>query len=84
MDEAFFVVRRHPNVFLEISGIPPQRLLEWFPRLEEISQKTVWGTDWPSPGISSMRKNVDEFLALPLSDTAKSAILADNARRLLA
>lgn len=84
MDEAFFVVRRHPNVFLELSGIPPQRLLEWFPRLEEIAQKTVWGTDWPSPGISSLRKNVDEFLTLPLSDGAKAAILHENARRVFA
>lgn len=84
MDEAFFVVRRHPNVFLELSGIPPQRLLEWFPRLEEIASKTVWGTDWPSPGISSLRKNVDEFLALPLGDAAKSAILYENARRVFA
>jgi len=81
MEEAFFVVRRHPNVFLELSGIPPQRLLEWFPRLEELAAKTVWGTDWPSPGISSLRKNVDEFLMLPLSDAAKSAILHENARR---
>ena len=81
MEEAFFVVRRHPNVFLELSGIPPQRLLEWFPRLEEIAAKSVWGTDWPSPGITSMRKNADEFMALPLSDRAKSAILHENARR---
>ncbi len=83
MEEAFFVVRRHPNVFLELSGIPPKRLLEWFPRLEELSHKTVWGTDWPSPGIPSLRKNIDEFLALPLSDAAKQRILYDNARALL-
>jgi predicted TIM-barrel fold metal-dependent hydrolase len=82
MDEAFFVVRRHPNVFLEVSGIPPARLLTWFPRLGEIAHKTVWGTDWPSPGIPSLRKNVDAFLALPLDDAAKSAILAGNATRI--
>ena len=58
MEAAFFVVRRHPNVFLEVSGIPPAKLLEYFPRLEEIADKTVWGTDWPSPGIKSMRQNV--------------------------
>lgn len=83
MDEAFFVVRRHPNVYLEISGIPPKRLLEWFPRLEEIAHKTVWGTDWPSPGVPSLRRNVDEFLALPLGDEAKRHILYDNAAALL-
>ena len=82
MDEAFFVVRRHPNVFLEISGIPPQRLLEWFPRLEDIAPKTVWGTDWPSPGVPSMRQNVDQFLALPLTDETKTAILSGNANRI--
>ena len=79
MDEAFFVVRRHPNVHLELSGIPPSKLLEYFPRLEEIADKAVWGTDWPSPGVTSMRKNVDQFLALPLGDEAKRKILYGNA-----
>lgn len=82
MDAAFFLVRRHPNVRLEVSGIPPAKLLDYFPRLDEIADKTVWGTDWPSPGITSMRANVDAFLNLPLSDGAKGAILDGNARRL--
>jgi predicted TIM-barrel fold metal-dependent hydrolase len=82
MEAAFFLVRRHPNVHLEVSGIPPLKLLEYFPRLEEIAGKTIWGTDWPSPGIQSMRVNVESFLALPLSDGAKRAILDGNARRL--
>jgi predicted TIM-barrel fold metal-dependent hydrolase len=84
MDEAFFVVRRHPRVYLEISGIPPQRLLEWFPRLEEIAHKVIWGTDWPSPGVPSMRKNIDQFLALPLSAESKERILHGNAKEILA
>jgi hypothetical protein len=81
MEAAFFVVRRHPNVFLEISGIPPAKLLEYFPRLEEIADKTVWGTDWPSPGVTSMRQNVDRFLRLPLAEATKRKILYDNALR---
>lgn len=82
MNEAFFIVRRHPNVYLELSGIPPARLLEWFPRLEDIADRVVWGTDWPSPGVASMRGNVQQFLALPLSDEAKRKILYDNAAKL--
>jgi len=82
MDAAFFLVRRHPNVYLEVSGIPPARLLEYFPRLEDIADKTIWGTDWPSPGIKSMRANVDAFAALPLSDRAKDRILSANAARI--
>jgi uncharacterized protein len=81
MDAAFFVVRRHANVHLELSGIPPVRLLEYFPRLEEIAGKCVWGTDWPSPGVASMRGNVEQFLALPLRDDSKRRILYDNAMR---
>ena len=79
MEAAFFLVRRHPNVHLEVSGIPPGKLLEYFPRLEEIADKTIWGTDWPSPGIKSMRANADAFLALPLTDHAKRRILHENA-----
>ena len=79
MEAAFFVVRRHPNVYLEISGIPPAKLLDYFPRLREIAHKTVWGTDWPSPGVASMRQNVDQFLALPLDVVSRERILHDTA-----
>lgn len=82
MEAAFFLVRRHPNVHLEISGIPPAKLLEYFPRLEEIADKVVWGTDWPSPGIRSMRTNVEAFLALPLTDAAKRKVLHENSARI--
>ena len=82
MEGAFFVVRRHPNVFLEVSGIPPLKLLDYFPRLEEIADKTIWGTDWPSPGIKSMRQNIDQFLRLPLREDSQRKILYDNAARI--
>jgi uncharacterized protein len=83
MTTAVFLTRRHPNVHLDLSGIPPRKLLDYLPRLEEISDRCLWGTDFPSPGIASMRKNVDDFLALPLSDLAKRRILFDNAAALL-
>jgi predicted TIM-barrel fold metal-dependent hydrolase len=82
MEAAFFLVRRHPNVHLEVSGIPPSKLLEYFPRLEEIADKTIWGTDWPSPGIKSMRTNADAFHALPLTDATKRKVLSENAARI--
>ena len=84
METAVFLARRHPNVRLDLSGIPPRKLLDYLPRLEEISDRCLWGTDFPSPGIRSMRANVDDFLALPLSDEAKRRILFDNAAALLA
>ena len=84
MPTAVFLARRHPNVHLDLSGIPPKKLLEDLPRLEEIGDKCLWGTDWRSPGILSMRKNADEFLALPISEDAKRKILWENGAKLIA
>src|ERR1019366_8267232 len=38
-ETAFFLARRHPNVLLDISGIPPRKLLEVLPRISEIRDK---------------------------------------------
>lgn len=81
-ESAFFVARRHANVHLELSGIPPKRLLDVLPRLGELDHKAVWGSDWPSMGVKSLRENVESFLGLPLSDAAKGRILWENGARL--
>ena len=77
MDEAFFILRRHKNVYLELSGIPPKKLLTYFPRLAEIVDRVVWGTDWPSPGVRDLRENLEQFLELPLSEGLKRRITRD-------
>lgn len=83
METAVFLARRHPNVHLDLSGIPPRKLLDYLPRLEALSGKCLWGTDFPSPGVLSMRRNVEDFLTLPLSDEARRRILFDNAAALI-
>jgi predicted TIM-barrel fold metal-dependent hydrolase len=82
MNEAFFLVRRHKNMYMDISGIPPQKLLEYFPRIEEIADKVRFGTDWPGPGVPDVRGNIEKFRALPISKLAQQKILYDNAARL--
>jgi hypothetical protein len=82
MNEAFFLVRRHKNMYMDISGIPPQKLLEYFPRLEEIADKVLFGTDWPGPGVPDVRGNIEKFLAVPLTEAARRKILYDNAAKL--
>jgi len=79
METAFFMVRRHANVFLDISGIPPKTLLNYFPRLQEIATKTLFGTDWPGPGVPEIRRNLDDFKRLDISEPAKRAILSETA-----
>jgi hypothetical protein len=81
-DTAFFLLRRHSNVLLDISSIPPRRLLDVLPRLPEVADRVLWGTDWPSKGVRSMRGSVEEFLSLPLSDEVKRKVLFDNAAAL--
>src|SRR5256885_1499288 len=79
MHTAFFLVRRHPNVYLDVSGIPPKTLLKYFPRLEEIAPKTLFGTDWPGPGVPEIKKNLEDFRALPLREEIKQQILSKTA-----
>lgn len=79
MDECFFLLRRHANVYLDISSIPPASLLRYFPRIEEVASKTMFGSDWPSPGVPEIRRNVDQIKALPLSPKALRQILETTA-----
>ena len=83
MNTAAFLVRRHPNVHLDLSGIPPKKLLEYLPRLEDLADRCLWGTDYPSPGVASMKKNVEDFLALPISEASKERILWSNATAII-
>lgn len=62
METARFLVKRHPNVYMDLSGIPPPRIPEWFPDLANLADKTMWGTDWPGPGVPDMGANLTAFL----------------------
>jgi predicted TIM-barrel fold metal-dependent hydrolase len=79
---AFFLARRHPRIWLDLSGIPPKRLLEYVPRLVDLADRSVWGTDWPGPGVPDMRRNVEEFLELGLPEEISRSILHENSLRL--
>jgi predicted TIM-barrel fold metal-dependent hydrolase len=82
MEEAFFLVRRHRNMYMDISGIPPQKLMEYFPRIEEIADKVLFGTDWPGPGVPGVKGNIEKFQALPITPATQQKILYGNAARL--
>jgi predicted TIM-barrel fold metal-dependent hydrolase len=83
MEECFFLARRHPNLRLDVSGIPPKALLEYFPRIEEIAGKVLFGTDWPGPGVPDPSRNIADFRALPISGASKRRILRENALEIL-
>ncbi len=79
-DRAQFLAKIRPNVYIDVSGLPPSRLLDYFPDLERLKEKFLFGTDWPGAMID---KNIEALLALPISPAAKEAILMKNATRLL-
>jgi predicted TIM-barrel fold metal-dependent hydrolase len=82
METCQFLLRRHANVFMDLSGIPPKNLLDYFPRLEDLASRSLFGTDWPGPGVPGVGRNIEAFRALPLSAEAKRAILRGTADRI--
>ncbi|MGB9905606.1 MAG: amidohydrolase family protein [Desulfotomaculales bacterium] len=80
-DSAFFLARLHENVYMEIAGLPPQKLLDYFPELERNADKIIFGSDWP--GVVSIKANIEAVRALPLAEETKAKILGKNAARVL-
>jgi uncharacterized protein len=82
MEQAFFLVRRFPRVYMDVSSIPPRAIPRYFPRLVEVADKVLYGSDWPAPGVRSMGDNLREFRGLGLPEDAVTKMLDANARRL--
>lgn len=80
-DACFFLSRFHPNVYMDITGLPPKNLLNYFPNLEQNADKVLFGTDWPAgPGFVY---NKNELEKLDLRPETKEKILGKNAALLL-
>jgi len=69
---------------MDISSIPPLKVLEYFPRLEDIADKVLFGSDWPAPLVRGMRENFDHFCSNPISEETRKSIGIENARKLFA
>ena len=80
--EAEWLVKRPPNMYIDIAGLPPKYLPRYLPDLERISSKVLFGSDWPAIP-SRLAANIEQIRELPLSDSAKDDILSGNARRVL-
>jgi hypothetical protein len=77
---ASMLSRIHENVYMEISGLPPSKLLEYFPNLESLADKVIFGSDWPG---CRLEKLVEDVKSLDISDEAKEKILGVNAASIL-
>ena len=68
-------------MYMEISGLPPQKLLDYFPELERVADKVIFGSDWP--GMPYIKRNIEIIRGLPLKEETKEKILGGNAARIL-
>lgn len=80
-ETAFFLAKLHKNVYLDITGLPPKNLLKYYPELEKIEEKIVYGSDYPATG--DLKQNIEQIKALPISKQAIKKILGENARKIL-
>jgi uncharacterized protein len=80
-DAAAFMALMRPNVWIEISGLPPKKLPEYYAKYDfgRLARRMIFGTDWPgSPG---MGKNACALFDLGLERETIEGILHQNARQ---
>lgn len=80
-EQAFFLSRLHKNMYMEISGLPPQNLLKYYPDFEKNSDKIIFGSDWP--GVKSIKTNIETICNLPIKEQNLEKILYQNAEKIL-
>jgi predicted TIM-barrel fold metal-dependent hydrolase len=80
-DRAAFLCRIHENMYIDLTGLPPANYLKYFPDLEKIADKLVFGSDWPT--APSRKENIESVRALPLAPETKEKILGLTAAGLL-
>ncbi len=81
-EQAAFLALMKPNVWLEVSGLPPQRLQAYYSSsLPRLADKMIFGTDWP--GVPSVEHNARTLertlLAAGCSADQVAAALGGNA-----
>jgi predicted TIM-barrel fold metal-dependent hydrolase/GNAT superfamily N-acetyltransferase len=74
---AEFMAERFDQVYIDVSGLPPQNLLQYYPSMEKNARKYLFGTDFP--GVPGIRRNFDAIRHLLSDDAVTEAIGFTNA-----
>jgi len=79
-DAAAFLALMRDRVWIELSGLPPKKLPEYYARhdLERLGRKFIFGTDWP--GVPGIRANAEAVAGLGFPDDVLAGILGGNAQ----
>lgn len=82
-EQAAFMAMSNPRVWIELSGLPPKRLPEYYAAagLHRLARKMIFATDWPGvPGTDTNARAVADLV--PPEDVP--AVLGGNALRVYA
>ncbi len=84
-DQAAFLALMRPSVWLEVSGLPPARLPDYYGKsLSRLAAKMVFGTDWPGvPGVQRNARALEQVLLAAGATAGQVALaLGGNARQI--
>ena len=81
-DAAAFITLMRPNVHIEVSGLPPKKLPDYYSNFdfERLAQKMIFGTDWP--GVPGPKANAQAIAGLGLQQDTLRKVLHENARHI--
>lgn len=78
-DAAAFLALSNGRVWIELSGLPPSRLREYYARHDwnRLTRRMIFGTDWP--GVPGIAKNARAVARLCPDEETAALVLAGNA-----
>jgi uncharacterized protein len=78
-DAAAFLAQSRDTVWLELSGLPPKRLPDYYARfdLQRLARRWIFGTDWP--GVPGQAANARAVAGLGLPEETVALVLGGNA-----
>jgi predicted TIM-barrel fold metal-dependent hydrolase len=80
-DAAAFMALSNDRVWIELSGLPPSRLREYYAKhnWNRLTRRMIFGTDWP--GVPGIAENARAVAALCPDEETAALVLAGNAAR---
>jgi uncharacterized protein len=80
-DAAAFLATSSERVWIELSGLPPSRLREYYAKhnWNRLTRRMIFGTDWP--GVPGIAKNARAVAQLCPDEETAALVLAGNAAR---
>ena len=78
-DAAAFMALNNPHVWIELSGLPPKRLPDYYRNVDlgRLARRWIFATDWP--GVPGTAINARAVVDLGLDDELAGLVLGGNA-----